>query len=164
MGALIIFPHEENYDGPLTMLFGPLEHAPNWQEDAIALLSVNPALNIASPRPVELLQGETKEQISERIRWEDRYAHAALRTGVVLFWFPRPLTPAESYAKEALFRLGKVFSYGTAHPLRCAIGVEPGFAGEVWIHELVKTHFASLPVFDSLEEVCNEAMRLTTTL
>src|SRR5690606_37456134 len=127
-------------------LAGPLEQVSDWQSEAIALLSVSPSVNIISPRSPELEQGVSRERIQERIKWEERYVQSVLRNGVMLFWFPKPPSPTEGYAKEALFRLGKTLSLG-AYPSRSVIGVEPGLEGEVWIHEVLKAHDSSIPIF-----------------
>lgn len=95
-------------------LAGGISNCPDWQAEALGLLSAT-ELTVANPRRSEGLE-KTGPAAAEQIAWE----HAALKDArVVLFWFPE-----ETLCPITLLELGIEIG-------RCekylAIGTHPGY-------------------------------------
>jgi hypothetical protein len=97
-------PEEYAGPGPSLFLAGGITHCPDWQAEAIGLLTGVPA-TILNPRRHDF--DVTAEDIAEQqIRWEYRHLQ---RASVVLFWFsegpsPQPIALYELGAAAAVER------------------------------------------------------------
>src|SRR5436305_11533206 len=78
-GALILPPRYVAATGPLVFLAGPIQGAPDWQQQAIGLLrGLAPGLHLACPRR-EYLPGEF--DYAAQIDWETHHLRQAGRGG-----------------------------------------------------------------------------------
>lgn len=162
MGKIIIAPHKETVEGPLIFLAGPIHGAPDWQSEAIGFLGVNPSLYIASPRRV--VEGENNLTGNEKftqIAWEHFYLNQAARTGVTLFWLPKPLdTTLRSYSETSRFELGEAVARHYLQKIRLVVGIESGFSDEEYLRLTLATKAPDVPIVGNLEEACERALLL----
>lgn len=154
----IILRSPDYYDGDidtkrLIFLAGPIQGAPNWQEEAIAFLSgkLSNKYIVASPRslrPVDEYYGQAD--------WEHYHLE---RADVVLFWLPRPLRlafkerlhvlflgiPSRPYAQTTRFEFGWLTCYCRylSDRKKLLVGIEPGFSNERYIRHTIKNKFFS---------------------
>lgn len=165
MGTILISPNTEEVEDPIIFLAGPVNGAPDWQSDAIGHLSLNESIHIVSPRQardesVPLSAQESKKQIE----WEQHYLQKAMRDGVVLFWFAKPLleTKPLHFAQQSFFELGDILAKTQGKDVVCA-GIEEGFPGSEYLRATLQMKYPNLKVRASLSEVCDDALRLIRT-
>ena len=146
--------------GPLVYLAGPVEGAPDWQQEALVRLAdLDPSLNVANPRRT-LAPGE--ELASEQIDWEMGYLRRAEQHGAVLFWMAAEgeRVPWRPYAQIARAQL---FEYKARHELagaRVVLGIEENFSGGAYIRRRFEQEAVGVPLFRTLEECCVAAAHL----
>lgn len=136
MGKILIAPHREEITGPLIFLAGPIQGAPDWQSEAIGLLSVNPHVSIASPRRASQARGEfSDEDYSLQVLWEWDHMSRAGENGVILFWLAREMVgvPGRAYAQTTRFELGETVARHIFTGIRVVVGLEEGFTNRRYI-------------------------------
>jgi len=172
MGRLIIpKTYVSEINRPLVFLAGPIINAPNWQEDAIELLfSRDPNLVVASPRfrvsdrvSPYLLEGQEGHFPRARA-WERHYLDIASKTGAVLFWLPGEGERSMDKVYGAMTRveLGQwMTNYLHDNSIRLCIGSDGNFPELSPIRYDLSLDAPNKIIFSSLEDTCNEAVRLT---
>jgi hypothetical protein len=154
MGIIIIYPNQvATVTGPLIYLLGPVEGCPDWQSEAMGMLSINPSLHIASPRGAF---SATKLPSASKEAWEKAYIEKASQTGVVVFWLPRG-SEESPQLPESYIAFGKAMNSS-----RIVFGIEEGFRQR---EDIVASLSLVWPgeIFSNLAEVCSEAIRLSDT-
>ncbi len=165
MGIILISPNKKETLGPVIFLAGPVRSAPDWQSDAIGLLSVNQSVDIASPRQArDESVPLSSEEVIEQIAWEQSYMNIAREGGVVLFWFAKPRKGEESpyYAQQSFFELGDTLAE-TGGGTSICLGIEEGFQNGEYLMETVNRKYPNLIIHKTLTEVCDQALRLIRT-
>ena len=148
---------------PLIFLAGPIRSAPKWHEKAIDyLFSKNEDVTIASPhRPNEKIIPSS--QFPRQRSWERHYIDNAKGYGCVMFW----ITGSERhdcdkvYGAMSRFELGQLFTYAeTNQSTRFCVGSDGNFPELHTIEYDLKLNAPGKKIFNSLEETCNEALRI----
>lgn len=149
----------------LIFLAGPIQGAPNWQNKAIDYFSKRIDTIIANPRRAVEREGnfDTKKY-NEQVEWEGYHLNAAEKYGVIMFWLAKEEKHdcSRAYAQTTRFELAEHVAY-TVAPFRkpkLAIGVEEGFSGAKYIRKRVPEMNNELKIYSTLEETCDETIRL----
>ncbi len=140
-------------------LAGPIQGAPNWQSEAIKVLTtLNPDITLVSPRR------ETFEGISydEQVDWETDHLRKAGKNGVIMFWLAKEVNqiPGRSYAQTSRAEL---FEWKVKHErdgAKLVIGIEKGFSGSKYIKKRFSQDSPDIPILSSLEETCKTALEM----
>lgn len=164
MSRLVILPPEYPViSGPLVFLAGPIQGAPNWQSEAIRLLTeMAPRLHIASPRrsvPRELFE------YAEQVDWETHHLRRAATDGVILFWLAREVTstPGRAYAQTSRFELAEWKVRHERDAVKLVVGIEEGFSGARYIRHRFGQDCRGVPICETLEETCRRAAAAAVT-
>jgi hypothetical protein len=170
--AEIILPKTciQYFDKPLIFLAGPIRSAPEWHDEAIDMIfSRKQDISIASPqRHVKdalkkyVLTGDTPD-FSRQRAWERHYLDIASRTGAVLFWLPEEAhhNCQKVYGAMTRIELGQwMTNYRHDNSLRICIGSDGKFPELDTIKYDLSLDAPNIPVKESLEETCIEAIRL----
>lgn len=165
MGTILISPNTETIEGPIIYLAGPINGAPDWQSDAIGHLCVNPSVHIVSPRQARDASTLLSEEDSKvQIEWEQVYMESAVKDGVVLFWFAKPLSSVSTsyYAQQSFFELGDILAnVGKRHSV--CVGIEGEFPNAEYLTATLTWRYPELTIHKTLSDVCDEALRIIRT-
>jgi hypothetical protein len=147
----------------LYFLDGPIQGAPDWQQEAVNYIAYNYSdlnIHIANPRRNNL----NHEFIDgSQVKWEDYHRQRAAKNGAVIFWLAArdnaiPLDKGSVYAAKTRFEFAKVFGWLKDNPsIRIGLGIEDGYKGN-------KSHFSDravksyIPVFTTLADTCDFAL------
>ncbi|WP_439624322.1 hypothetical protein [Gemmata sp.] len=158
MPRLLIRPPDfPAIDGPLVFLAGPIQGAPDWQDEAGRLLGVlAPALHVASPRR-SYLPGAF--DYTAQVDWETHHLRRAAACGAILFWLAREAvpTPGRAYAQTTRFELAEWKVRQERDGVRLVVGIEAGFTGERYVRRRFAQDCPGAPLCESLEETCRRA-------
>jgi hypothetical protein len=166
MGKILIAPHTEPVSGPLIFLGGPIQGAPDWQSEAIGILSVNEHIDIASPRrAIEKRSDFSESDYEAQVLWEHKYLEEAARRGVTLFWLPKPIQEisGRAYAQTSRFELGEALARHYLQKIPLVVGIEKGFSNERYVRITLKTKAPDVFIADTLEATCEKAIELCHT-
>ncbi len=165
-------PYFDNFSAkdPALFLAGPIQGAPDWQSQAVHLLSGlykgSRPLLVFNPRH-QYNEGEFNKDI--QVQWEKNHLLRAGKLGAIMFWFARrdeslPYEEGRLYAQTSRIEFGRIIGWKDYNRLiNTAVGIEDGYIGnEHYIRSTAFEH--SIPVYSSLAEVCDEAGRLTMKL
>ena len=118
-------------------LMGPIQGAPNWQQEVFNLFPEDLPVTFLSPRREENPKGsedDTKvfndEEYKKQVEWET----VGLRTcDMILCWFPLPAeeVPGRSYAQTTRFELGENLARGK----KVIVGCDPKFPGRRYFQQ-----------------------------
>jgi len=157
-------PSAQSVDRPLIFLGGPIQGAPDWQKEAIAIISAEaPDVDIASPRRTDVAKGEFgEEEYLKQVNWEHDHLAIAARQGVTLFWLAAEAehVPGRSYAQTTRFELGEAVTthrYSGAHVV---VGIEHGFTNARYLRLTIAKKAPAIPLCDTLAEACRRAVAL----
>jgi hypothetical protein len=100
--------------GAVIFLAGGITGCPDWQAEAVSLLTGADVTAMNPRRPGRM--ADVPDRAAEQVAWEFRYLDQA---DVVLFWFPA----SESVQPIARYELGRI----AAGPKPIAVGVDPGY-------------------------------------
>ena len=114
-GWYVEAPNAHRGPEPCLFLAGGITHCPDWQAEAVALLS-EAAVVVLNPRR-RLFDVSNRAAADGQIRWE--YEHLK-RADVVLFWF----CAGPSAQPIALYELGAMAAAGK----RIAVGAHPDYS------------------------------------
>lgn len=91
---------------PLVFLAGPIQGAPDWQAEAVAMFRKE-EIATANPRCLDF----KPEYFKHQVEWETAYLYHARARGVILFWIPKEAEHIEGrqYAQTTRFELGEHF-------------------------------------------------------
>jgi hypothetical protein len=153
-------PDIKKVDGPIIFLAGPIQGAYDWQKEAIEIISaLNKELTIALPRKEYL----DKEFIYEKqVDWETHHLNLAAKNGVILFWLAKEdkVVPGRAYAQTSRFELGEWKARSQLGLAKLVVGIEDGFSNSRYIRRRLMQDCPSVPVSESLEETCTNAVKL----
>ncbi len=145
----------------LIFLAGPIQGAPDWQEQAINLLNTN--YHVANPRHT---YPEGTFDYDKQVEWEWLQLERAAEHGGIIFWFAAQdynleYEEGRPYAQTSRIEFGEVFGWKKYHSVNVAVGIEPGYEGgnERYFRKKAK-HFG-IPVRDSLARICHDVMQGT---
>jgi hypothetical protein len=161
MPRLLIQPPDfPAIDGPLVFLAGPIQGAPDWQDEAGRLLAaLAPALHVASPRR-RYLPGEF--DYAAQVDWETHHLRRAAASGAILFWLAREAvpTPGRAYAQTTRFELAEWKVRHERDGVRLVVGIEAGFTGERYVRHRFAQDCPGVALCESLAETCRRAAEL----
>ncbi len=144
-------------------LFGPIQGAEDWQKSAIEIIhSLNPDLQILSPRRIEENQEYSHNKKLDQIEWERHHIEKTWRRGVSMFWLLKESEHigGRSYAQTSRFELGESKIRHELSYSKLVVGIQNGFSGENYIKNILSKDCRDVPIKDSLKETCKEAVRL----
>lgn len=156
-----VFVPPEHVSSEQRMIFlaGPIQGAPDWQSDAINILTtLKPDICIASPRR------ESFEEVSfdEQVNWETENLRKAGENGVIMFWLAKEneQISGRSYAQTSRAEL---FEWKVRHErdgTKIVIGIEEGFSGSRYIKKRFGQDCPDVPILKSVEETCKRALKM----
>jgi len=142
-----VYDITENNDDIIIFLAGPIQGAPEWQEDFIKTLEkefkdskLSKNVVIANPKRLEDFN---KEDFSydEQVNWESYYLDKASKQGIIVFWLPveKEKVKGRSYAQTSRFEIGEWFAKGQdIKDFKIVIGHEKDFEGVRYIGKKFK--------------------------
>lgn len=160
MNQLLRPPIYEPITGPLVLLAGPIQGAPDWQADAIGWFADHaPQLAVASPRRA-YLPGEF--DYATQVDWETHHLKRAAANGVILFWLAKETvpTPGRAYAQTSRFELAEWKVRHERDGAKLVVGIEPGFSGERYVRHRFGQDCPAVPIRSTLIETCETAAGL----
>lgn len=171
MGNIIIpKTYVRDIKNPLIFLAGPIRSAPNWQDEAIKFLfSKESNLTIASPRRgirediAPFIMKEDEDYFPRQRAWERHYLNIASKTGAILFWLPGELEHncKKVYGAMTRVELGQwTTRYSFNNKLKLCIGSDGNFQELDTIKYDLSIDAPDKMIFNTLEETCEEALRL----
>lgn len=161
MGERQVFvpPEYISSEGKCVFLAGPIQGAPDWQNEAIKILTeLKPDVVIASPRRPDPENVDYDSQVD----WETQHLRKAGNQGVIMFWLAKEQEqiPGRSYAQTSRAEL---FEWKVRHErdgAKLVIGIEEGFSGAKYIRKRFGQDCPEVPILDSLEETCDKVLEL----
>jgi hypothetical protein len=159
MGDLVLPPERPAISGPLIFLAGPIQGAPDWQEQAARLLlGAAPEVWVASPRRPRRADFSYAEQVD----WETWHLRRAAAQGVILFWLACEVEHFcdRAYAQTTRFELAEWKLRHERDGARLVVGIEAGFSGERYIRRRLGQDCPAIPICASLEAACQAALGL----
>lgn len=163
MGKIIISPSRLQVDGPLIFLAGPIQGAPDWQSDAIALLGKMTDAHIASPRRSTLTVDDFGEDMyNEQVDWEHDYLDRAAKNGAIMFWLAKEAQHRcdRAYAQTSRFELGETVTLHRLKGVKIAVGIEKGFSGARYFIKTIGKKAPDIPICATLRETCEKTAEL----
>lgn len=152
----------QTINGPLIFLAGPIQGAYRWQDTAIDLINAKaPELYIASPRSLDDNKMD-HIHLDEQIDWEVYHLKKAGETGCVLFWLAKEYKHfcERAYAQTSRFELGEWKMRHEIYGANLVVGIEDGFTNANYIMHRLSQDCPKVPITKTLEETCEEAIRL----
>lgn len=148
----------------LIFLAGPIQGAPNWQEEAIEKFKalyhgMAISAHIANPRLKETEESFDDEAYKAQVDWEKKLLRRAAENGAVIFWFASQDTNVEypygrAYAQTSKLELGRVLGWKDYdHSLKLHVGIEPGYQGGNERYIRMAADDFNIPVIDNLKEL-----------
>jgi hypothetical protein len=161
-GKILLPPqYDNNLEGNLVFLAGPIQGTWDWQSAAIQYFQKNaPELNIASPRRND---SSWKFNYNEQVDWETTHLNKAAQTGVILFWMAKETQHdcKRAYAQTTRFEFAEwKTKYQFDKNIKLAVGVEEGYTGAKYIQRRMSQDCTEITICNSLEETCRDAIRL----
>lgn len=160
-------------DDTLFFLAGPIRGAPQWQDKAIdCLLKMDEYITIASPRRKLRTDLEEKRvygthEFPRQRAWEWHYLKKAgkeNKNGAIIFWFPGEVEHRceKSYGAMTRAEFGQWMTrFKYDGPVRLSIGTDGKFSEfDTLLYDLHEEYKIDLPIFNSLEETCRNAMEI----
>lgn len=166
MGKILICPeYDRLLSGPVIFLGGPIQGAPDWHSDAIALLQKITPATIASPRRNKMFFEEkyAREDFLIQVCWEHLLMDIAGRTGVILFWCAKEAEHfcERAYAQTTRFEMGWKIATTVFTQTRVVVGIEPGFSNERYLRETIPiASKRRVKIYSTLKETCKMAAAL----
>lgn len=166
MGQIICSPaYLEKIEAPVIFLAGPIQGAHSWQEEAIEIIhSLDSNICIANPRRqnIEIKGDFTTGMYNEQVDWETFHLRKAGENGCVMFWLAKESSHdcSRAYAQTTRFELAEWKARHEFLKANLVIGIEDGFTGAKYIRRRFMQDCPEVPICDSLEETCEQAVRL----
>jgi hypothetical protein len=155
-------PEIKDVEEPVIFLAGPIQGAPDWQNEAARRIHrLAPHVLVASPRK-EYLDGTFVHE--KQVDWETYHLRAAGRLGVVAFWLARQAeeTPGRAYAQTTRFELAEWKMRHQYEGAKLTVGIEEGFGNERYIRRRFSQDCPSVQITRSLAAMCHNAVELAT--
>jgi hypothetical protein len=167
-GKLIVASEYVPIDGPLIFLAGPIQGADEWQNNAIDLIrAAAPDLSVASPRRSIRHFGEfIRDMYNEQVDWETHHLRRSAENGVILFWLAKESEHRcdRSYAQTTRFELAEWKVRHERDGAKMVVGLEDGFTGHKYIARRFSQDCPEVPMCNSLQDTCYQAIRLAKGL
>jgi len=160
MNKIFYSPIIENVNVPGIFLAGPIQGAPDWQKEAIKIISaLDPEVAIFNPRK-DYLDGTFDYE--KQVDWETYFLRSAGKNGVVLFWLAKETEHncERAYAQTTRFELAEWKMRHERDGANIVIGIEEGFTGARYIKRRIPQDCPDIPLLDSLEAACKKAVEL----
>ncbi|MBI4440803.1 hypothetical protein HY639_01420 [Candidatus Woesearchaeota archaeon] len=158
LDTVIVPPHYIEITDPLIFLAGPIQGAPNWHQDAIALLhSMQPGQLLACPKRFD---DSWKCDFAAQVDWETYHLRHAGKNGAIMFWLAKEAAHYcdRAYAQTTRFELAE---WTTRHHLngsKIVVGIENGFSGARYIRHRFAQDCPDVPLCSTLEEACKSTI------
>lgn len=168
-GGLKIYgpPKKESSDSePAVFLAGPIQGAPNWQDEAINIIGGIPRkrpLGVYNPR----VAGELEHSYADQIAWEKFHLLRARDYGAIIFWFAAqdlslPYPQGRSYAQTSRIEFGRVMGWLDCVPrgVNVALGFDSCYEGgnEQYIRSCAEEY--EIAVHNNIITLCHEAVKI----
>jgi hypothetical protein len=152
-------------DNPVVFLAGPIQGAPNWQEQAIEkLLSLKVNADIASPRRPKGIESEFGLQdYYQQVDWETYYLNlAGNRGGVILFWLAAEQEHFcnRAFAQTSRFELGEWKERARRNEAKLVLGIADGFSNARYIRHRFSQDCPDVGMYFSLDDACEAVAKL----
>lgn len=155
---------------PLIYLGGPIIGAPKWHNQAIDILSSSdsdliaavPKKRINPQSQIEILTGD-EDHFKRNREWERYYMNEASKKGSIIFWLPKEENHNchKPYASMSRYELGIwIARYVLDDDTRICVGAEEGFKDLDCIEFDISSDAPKLKVNRTLEETCQQAIKL----
>jgi len=139
-------PAEINAKGAMIYLAGGISGCPNWQREAVRMLSHTPYI-ILNPRRNMFPAGDRTAK-AEQVAWEYRGLRMA---NVIAFWFP-----PSGAQPIALYELGAVIAMGKS----ISVGADPGYCRRIDLELQLEVAQAGDGIYDTLDQTLWRALQL----
>jgi hypothetical protein len=157
---------------PVIFLAGPVLSAPNWQDEAVKILSEHESgLIIVSPRRgirneiAKYVATGDKNYFPRQRAWERHYLDIASKIGCIMFWLPGEQIHNcnKVYGSTTRLELGEwITNYRYDNSVRFCIGSDGNFPDlDIIEYDLSLDAYHKI-ISKSLEETCEEAFRIAT--
>lgn len=161
----IYAPNYEDMSAPVIFLAGPIQGVHQWQEEAIGIIhGLDPEIIIANPRRKNIqIKGDfTTDMYNEQVDWETFHLRKAGENGCVLFWLAKESSHdcSRAYAQTSRFELAEWKARHEFMKANLVVGMEDGFTGSKYIKRRILQDCPEVPICDSLEETCEQAVKL----
>ncbi len=153
-------PEIVDVEGPLIFLAGPIQGAPEWQNDAVSIIrSLDSSIVVASPRKN---YPEGTFLYENQVDWETHFLRKAGENGVVSFWLATQTseTPGRAYAQTSRFELAEWKMKHEYEGSKITIGIEQGFGNARYIKRRLSQDCPDVKIADTLETMCLNAVQL----
>lgn len=158
-GQIILPPnYPQHLKGPMVFLAGPIQGAPNWQEEAIAYFQKHaPQLNVACPRKTYL---DGTFIYAEQVDWETHFLNKAAQSGVVLFFLAKEEVhyPDRAYAQTTRFELGEWKVKQAQLGCKMVVGIQNGFTNARYIKRRLMQDNPDVAITESLAQTCQQVV------
>jgi len=144
---------------PGIFLAGPIQGAPDWQDQAVSILTREysglPTLSIFNPR----VRGWSDHGYTEQVRWEKSHLERVRELGAIMFWFAAKddrllYEPGRAYAQTSRIELGRAFGWKDYNRgVAIALGIEPGYIGNGKYFRSLASEYR-IPVYTNLASLC----------
>lgn len=153
-------PEIVEVEGPVIFLAGPIQGAPDWQQDAVAQIhELDPSVIIASPCR-DYPEGTFVYE--KQVDWETHFLRKAGSLGVIGFWLAKQITqtPGRAYAQTSRFELAEWKMRHEYESIKLTIGIEEGFGNARYIRRRLSQDCPDVKIADNLSEMCRNAVDL----
>jgi|SRR5579862_2022803 len=153
-------PEIVEVEEPVIFLAGPIQGAPDWQQDAAAKIhELDPIIIVASPRR-DYPEGTFVYE--KQVDWETHFLRTAGRLGVVGFWLAKQTveTPGRAYAQTSRFELAEWKMRHEYEGIKLTLGIEEGFGNARYIKRRFSQDCPDVKITDNLEDMCRNAVNL----
>lgn len=155
-------------DEPLIFEAGPIQGAPQWQDEAFDLFKgfdseYTGDLHIASPRRPGVRK---KVNYNEQVDWEEFHILRAVEFGGILCWFAaqdpeEPYEEGRAYAQTTRIEIGELFGMIRQEvDMNLVIGFDPDYAGGSEPYIRKRADNFEVPVFNRLDQACEKLFEL----
>lgn len=156
---------------PLIFLAGPIRGAPRWRDVALRyILNSRNDIYIATPekniydndlKAFAIKSGDS--YLSRQREWERHYLNHASIRGAIMFWLPQEVAHNcdVAYGSITKLELGQwMTKFNSNKNLRIAIGCDGNFSEWHTIKYDLSQDAPEIKIKNTLEETCDEAIRL----
>jgi len=156
---------EDNED-VVVFFAGPIQGAPEWQEDFInkiqtELKNIKTTKNIilASPRRLEKSDTFVYE---EQVDWESYYLDKASKHGIIVFWLAdeKEKIDGRSYAQTTRFEIGEWWAKGqNIEDFKIIVGAQKNFDGQKYIVNKFSGAYPNFKLNTNVDDMINEIIK-----
>lgn len=144
---------------PVIFLAGPIQNAPEWHQEAIAMFPTTTL--IACPKREGHRKPLEVSDYAAQVDWETTYLNRASESGIILFWLPVAVSHNcdRPYAQTTRFELGEWWTKASNYDnnIKLLVGIEKGFPNERYLkHRLSK----NMEIYTNLQDICSKARAL----